>query len=172
METRYLSIAIQYYIAGRSATFAGSIPVAGNLFHHAVEMLLKGFLLDHHSASVLRNDFKHDLRKLWREFKRVSDDSAALAGFDATVSTLDSVEEVRYPGRRYVFATVRRKGPRPRVSGPAARSLKTYYVSLEEIDEFVTDMLRGRVTPGWIRALVAHGDGKAQYGRENLHRFV
>jgi len=32
----YLKITMQYYVAGRSAVFAA--PVAGNLFHHGVEM--------------------------------------------------------------------------------------------------------------------------------------
>jgi hypothetical protein len=34
----------QYYIAGRFAAFAWFHPVAGNLFHHAIEMYLKGAL--------------------------------------------------------------------------------------------------------------------------------
>lgn len=55
MENQYLSIAIQYYIAGRSAVFAGSMPVAGNLFHHAIEMFLKFLLLPHHSPQDLKD---------------------------------------------------------------------------------------------------------------------
>jgi hypothetical protein len=34
---------LQYYVNGRYATIAGFL-VAGNLFHHAIEMLLKGGL--------------------------------------------------------------------------------------------------------------------------------
>jgi len=54
MKDQYLTIAIQYYVAGRSASLANFMPVAGNLFHHAVEMLLKCFLLDSYSAIQLK----------------------------------------------------------------------------------------------------------------------
>ena len=37
----YLRIAIQYYVVGRHAALRGQMPVAGNVVHHAVEMLLK-----------------------------------------------------------------------------------------------------------------------------------
>jgi hypothetical protein len=34
----------QYYLAGRYGMFAGLMPVAANLHHHGIEMLLKGAL--------------------------------------------------------------------------------------------------------------------------------
>ncbi len=55
LGTQYLDVALQYHLAGRSAVFARSIPVAGNLFHHAVEMLLKFFLYDHYPGGQLKS---------------------------------------------------------------------------------------------------------------------
>ncbi len=72
MKDEYLNIAIQYYVAGRSAIFAGSIPVAGNLVHHAFEMLLKYLLLSSFSTRQLKKEFGHNLNKLWRAFKKVA----------------------------------------------------------------------------------------------------
>lgn len=42
LSSRFLDLALQYHVAGRSAYFAFSMPIAGNLLHHAIEMLLKG----------------------------------------------------------------------------------------------------------------------------------
>ena len=93
MDTEYLNLAIQYYIAGRSASFAYSIPVAGNIFHHAVEMLLKYFLISNNScsASKLKNDFGHNLKKLWDAFKKVMNDRT-LDKFDGLISDLRTQE--------------------------------------------------------------------------------
>jgi hypothetical protein len=40
----FVGNACQYYVAARFLVHAQCIPVCGNLFHHAVEMLLKGGL--------------------------------------------------------------------------------------------------------------------------------
>ena len=103
MENQYLTIAIQYYVAGRSASLAGFIPVAGNLFHHAIEMLLKCFLLRYYSASQLKGRFGHDLKKLWRAFKEVANDPT-LAKFDGHVSAMNKFEDLRYPRKGYGFS--------------------------------------------------------------------
>jgi hypothetical protein len=100
VNDQYLKIGIQYYVAGRSATFACFAPVAGNLFHHAIEMLLKCFLLQRYSAQQLKSRFGHDLEPLWTEFKREAKDSM-LDRFDTLVSALNKMEDLRYPGKRY-----------------------------------------------------------------------
>jgi len=50
----FVGNACQYYAAARFAVHAGCIPVCGNLFHHAVEMLLKGGLAKKTEAIALR----------------------------------------------------------------------------------------------------------------------
>jgi hypothetical protein len=167
---QYQHIAIHYYIAGRSATFAASIPVVGNLFHHAVEMLLKSFLLKYHSAPNLKRAFGHKLTKLWSAFKRVANEPA-LAKFDELVTELGTVEELRYPGKGYAFTISPSKVPRSPASGPAMLGLKHYHVNLEEIDELFAALLTGRVNPKFIRS-VLNAEAKSQYGRENQHPFI
>ncbi len=170
MEIQYLAIAIQYYVAGRSATFAHSMPVAGNLFHHAVEMVLKSFLVNSYSPIQLKKQFGHNLGKIWDEFKKVADDPA-LDKFDGLVSELNEVEDLRYPEKGYIFNISIYKGPPPKASGEATKDIKQYVVNLEEVDELLTALLSGRVTPGWIAGLLRSDDALAQYKRENKHPF-
>jgi len=44
LKNLYFRYATDYYVAARFAFFARSNPTAGNLFHHAVELYLKGSL--------------------------------------------------------------------------------------------------------------------------------
>src|SRR5258708_5472564 len=53
-DAEFLTLGIQYYTAGRSAAWAGLMPVCGNLCHHAVEMLLKAGLSRKHSLAELK----------------------------------------------------------------------------------------------------------------------
>ena len=59
----------QYYTMARFAMHAQCVPVCGNLFHHAVEMLLKGGLARKRPLSDLKDNMGHNLKVLWREFK-------------------------------------------------------------------------------------------------------
>ncbi|HEV3260883.1 MAG TPA: hypothetical protein VG013_28785, partial [Gemmataceae bacterium] len=40
----FFKIALEYYVNGRAACLSGCLFTTGNLFHHAVEMILKGEL--------------------------------------------------------------------------------------------------------------------------------
>ena len=96
-DTHFLDRGVQYYAAGRCAVLAGLIPVAGNLFHHAVEMLLKAHLSQTHSLRELSfKPFGHHLKNLWDVFKsRFPDEN--LDEFDQAISLINEFEELRYP---------------------------------------------------------------------------
>jgi hypothetical protein len=81
----------QYYTAARFATHAGCMPVAGNLFHHAVEFLLKGGLARKRPLSELKQ-MGHNLDVLWRAFKTDFPD-ASLERHDQTISSVDRFED-------------------------------------------------------------------------------
>lgn len=40
----YYELGLGYYVSGRAGYHAHAIPVAANLFHHAIEMFMKGYL--------------------------------------------------------------------------------------------------------------------------------
>ena len=174
MGHQYLAIAIQYYIAGRSAVFAQSVPVAGNLLHHAAEMLLKFLLIKNsYSADQFKNKFGHDLNKLWSEVKSIVKDST-LDKFDELLSGLNDFEDLRYPGKGYMISISVHRCKLPEVPKEFAEKefveTKQYQTCLEDIDEFVSAVLTDRVNPEWIKMLI-RGDALEQYKKDNKHPF-
>lgn len=168
MDDQYLTIGVQYYVVARSASFGYLIPVAGNLFHHAIEMFLKFLLLKYYSPGWLWREFMHDLKKLWKEYKSRTND-ASLAQYDDLISSLDKIEELRYPKKGYQFFIDFRKEYYSHSKGPIMKGMKEYRLNLEQIDQFVKELLMNRVNPDWIKNLLFHGDAKAQYEKDNLH---
>ena len=86
-KAAYFGLGVHYYVVARYAAFAQLVPVCGNLFHHAIEMFLKGYLAHHGEAELKK--LGHQLTVLWREFKYEVGD-AALDPFDTVVKELDS----------------------------------------------------------------------------------
>ena len=103
----FVRVACQYYVTARFAMQAQCFPVCGNLFHHAVEMLLKGGLARKRKVSDLK-DMGHDLKKLWKAFKTDFPDDV-LKRHDETISTLDKFDPLsrHQPFNRDVGAVVR-----------------------------------------------------------------
>jgi hypothetical protein len=129
----------QYYVAGRFAAFAWFHPVVGNLFHHAIEMYLKGALSKTKSLSDLRK-LSHDLPGIWAAFKVQAHD-AALDRFDATIAGLHDYEELRYPdsviakGMESTIDIIRSSLSTDATIGGS--SIPPYRVCVQEIDELV-----------------------------------
>jgi hypothetical protein len=92
----FYQLGLQYYAAARFASLGGLLPVSGNLFHHAVEMTLKGKLTHSLSLKQLQKTLGHDLKKIWHKFKALfpNDD---LSSFDQLIDRLDDFEKLRYP---------------------------------------------------------------------------
>src|SRR5437870_1212577 len=93
----FFSLGIQYYVTARFSAFAWFSPVCGNLFHHAIEMFVKGYLCERKSLEELKK-VGHRLCSLWACFKQEVADPA-LDRFDQTVTDLDEFESIRYPDR-------------------------------------------------------------------------
>ena len=72
------------------------VPVAGNLLHHAVEMILKGELSKKLSLEDIKKNYGHDLAKTWPAFKALHP-SEDLSRFDQLIAELDHFEKIRYP---------------------------------------------------------------------------
>jgi hypothetical protein len=91
----FVQNACQYYATARFAMHAGCMPVVGILFHHTVEMLLKGGLAQKRTPGELK-DMGHRLKLLWRVFKEDFPDPS-LSRHDRTISRLDKFDAIRYP---------------------------------------------------------------------------
>jgi hypothetical protein len=97
VEAHFLDLGVQYYVAARAAMLAGLVPVCGNIYHHAIEALLKSRLSQKYSRDTLsKKPFGHNLPTLWSEFKNEFP-GAAFAQHDRTVTNLDKFERLRYP---------------------------------------------------------------------------
>ncbi len=96
MRLEYFRLGTSYYVSGRFAHYANEVPVAGNLFHHAVEMLLKGCLVKAGVTEKERRALSHDLGQSWLTFRNHVPDPQ-LDAFSDTIVALDAFEDLRYP---------------------------------------------------------------------------
>jgi len=135
LRMRFFDSGFQYYVAARFAVTAGLVPVAGNLFHHAIEMCLKGELAKRLDEGQRRN-IGHKLTKLWSTFKKQMAAEDSLASFDPVIEQLSKFEDIRYPeglvlkGMLCTFAFGKAM---PAVSDPQ-RSEPVYQLAVGEID--------------------------------------
>lgn len=145
IATYFMQTGSQYYTMARFAMHAQCIPVCGNLFHHALEMLLKGGLARKRPLSDLKDNMGHNLKVLWREFKLEFPDRT-LRRHDKTISSLNKFEDIRYPDPIKVPSM----GVSAEWSGPAGtmttygglRTPKQYKLVVSPIDDLVADIFR------------------------------
>ena len=140
-----------------------------NLFHHAVEMMIKCDLAKTLTVKDLRA-LGHKLGDLWIEFKR-RNSGANLSHLDPAIDNLSRCEVLRYPdwlpsgGATYGIV------PTEADKGKASGSANTYVMSLEEIDQLFAELI---VTLGVqdLFQVTMMGPATAQtYAERNLHRL-
>ncbi len=134
-QAEFLTIGFQYYVAGRFAALGRLMPVAGNLLHHAVEMFLKGALVEWLDVKELKA-IEHNLPKLWERYQELSGNTE-LERYYGIVQQLQLFERIRYPDR-YIRdgAIISIDIDRPRAN-PGPSTEKTYHLVLEDIDVVV-----------------------------------
>jgi hypothetical protein len=139
---RFMQNGCQYYATARFAMHAQCMPVCGNLFHHAVEMMLKAGLARKRKLAELK-DMKHRLKVLWRAFKADFPDHA-LTRHDKTISSLDKFEAIRYPDVTFAI------GMTGQWWGPAAevktygemKTPKQFAIVVSDIDDLIVDVFK------------------------------
>jgi hypothetical protein len=134
----------QYYVAGRYGVFASLIPIAANLHHHAIEMLLKGALSKSMTLKEMKARLKHKLEKTWETFKAQANDTS-LNRFDGVIEELNKFEDIRYPdnllknGASMTFGITKAGAAMTSTSGV---SVPSYELCLEEIDELIAEIFK------------------------------
>jgi hypothetical protein len=139
----FMRIGCQYYAAARFAMHAQCMPVCGNLFHHAVEMILKGGLAQKRNLSDLK-DMGHNLKELWRDYKADFPDPA-LERHDKTISGLDKFEAIRYPDAnlKQIAVTAEWSGPAGKVTAyGGSKTPKQYALVVSDIDDLIADAFK------------------------------
>jgi hypothetical protein len=138
----FVGNACQYYATARFAMHAQCLPVLGNLFHHAVEMVLKGGLARKRELSELK-DMGHDLKALWRAFKE-DFPTPGLARHDKTISSLNKYEDIRYPGVKGSMAMAADwfSAPPPVTTRGGLKTPKQYPIVVRNIDNLIADVFK------------------------------
>jgi HEPN domain-containing protein len=141
LRIMYFDAALHYHITARYATTAWFAPASGNFAHHALEFYLKGALIEKLDEAA-RRKLRHDLKKLWRLYKRERK-NPALNDFDQTIQDINKFERIRYPEeiiRLGMLAEIGfvRNTPQPRPKPPAKTPPgERYQLALDEVDELV-----------------------------------
>lgn len=170
-QTEFLSLGIHYYLVGRFAALGHLMPVAGNLLHHSIEMLLKGALSEWLSFKRLK-DLGHNLPKLWQEYKK-REDTSELGKVEWAIDKLDKFEAIRYPDgylRNGAEITLKIHRAEPNFFGSEGiPTIHSYELALEDVDEAMMLLFRKlRINPDFFTAGLTE-DVKRYLALENLH---
>lgn len=141
---QFFTVGIQYYVVARFGAMAKLIPVAGNLYHHAVEMLLKGQLAKSHTLEQLKKNYSHRLSETWAAFKGLFP-AEDLSTFDSLIVALDRFERIRYPDnvlKEGMAATIGwTPAPPRRLEGQGA-NVPQYELAVTVLDRLVGELFR------------------------------
>jgi hypothetical protein len=199
---QFADFAVKYYVIARRAFFFKPYtPPSANLFHHAVEYLLKYAWLerrlsDHYPSGrklpeteeekqeyvgvmddlqqEMSSAFGHDLPKLWEAFKQLTAD-ASLVRFDDVIRELQKWERIRYPWFPQAAQSHRlllRKADRAAIA-QSAPPTDDYILCLEDMDElYSVALVAVQLNPEWLRQSYLWDDEAMEaYQRENYHRL-
>jgi hypothetical protein len=170
VKVHFAQLAVQYYIAGRTAALHQSIPVLGNLLHHAVEMSLKAALAANHSLSQLK-DLGHGLPRLWRAFAAAYP-AAALPRFEVAVTALHRFEDLRYPDSALASGAAMQlvlHRAHAVSSGPDIAGVPNYQLVLEDVDELQESIFAAmNLNPQFLSGSLSTR-AKAHLLEHNLH---
>lgn len=105
------------------------------MFHHALEMLIKGCLIKSYSSQDLKK-VGHDLSKLWSMLKS-STGMKILTRYDKTINDINKVELLRYPdamAEQGFILNIKLGIPKPsRIS--KKNNQPQYFVNVSDLDD-------------------------------------
>jgi hypothetical protein len=140
----FVQNAYQYYAVARFAMHAQCMPVCGILFHHTVEMFLKGGLVLKRPISELEA-MRHRLKVIWRAFK-ADFPEPSLERHNTAISRLDKFDVIRYPDailEHGMGTTAQWRCPAAEVIAYGGiKTPKQYVVVVSDIDDLVADVLK------------------------------
>jgi hypothetical protein len=169
VRVEFFQLAFQYYVAARFAASAHLLPVTGNLFHHAIEMFLKGELTKHLDEPERRR-IGHRLTKLWAAFKQQMPAGQSLASFDLIIDELDKFEDIRFPENivsRGMTCSIGFGKPLIASARTGSRPEPRYELSVPDIDRLVKTILdASEVNPLFFTAGY-HGPARTYLRRMN-----
>lgn len=149
----FVSCGCEYYATARFAIHAQRSWVCGNLFHHAVENLLKAGLSKNGKSLPELKRMGHRLKKLWRAYK-ADHPKVDLERHNKTINRLDKFEDIRYPNPALhsIGVSMEWSGePGEIKTYGGLRTPNKYAVVVRDIDDLVADLLK---TSSWNPGVV------------------
>jgi hypothetical protein len=140
-DEEFMTLGVQYYVAARSAAWAGLLPVCGNLYHHALEMLLKSGLSRKYSLPEIKSKFSHKLIDIWDAFKAAFP-STELPQFNTTIADINEFEDIRYPDKVLKSGALMLVDWRSIPAETGASSLKLYKLNASDVDRLIGEIFR------------------------------
>jgi len=143
-QMRAFEYGLQYLVAGRFSVASGFSQTSANLLHHAIELLLKGCLVEHVGLKNLpRGRDGHNLNALWSKFREHFSDES-LERFTPVINDLDKFEHIRYPENLVagggLFGVGFPSGARHKqLTGEKSPE---YQISVEDVDELVQTLFK------------------------------
>ena len=134
LSSVFLELGCQYYASARFCASQFYMPICATLFHHAIEMLLKGYLIRFEDSAELKKT-GHYLVTLWSMFTSANGDTG-LHKFDKAISDLDQVELLRYPDKMVDegFVLNVRLGVTSPTQLPGLENHPQYFVNVSDLD--------------------------------------
>jgi hypothetical protein len=166
-DKEFMRLGVQYYVASRSAPWAGLLPVCGNLYHHTLEMFLKAGLSRKRSLLELKKQFSHRLIDIWNAFK-ADFPSTTLLQFDTTIADIEEFEDVRYPNnvlKNGAQMLVDWKSTPVQIVGPSAPPM--YRLNVNDIDRLIGEIFGVSSRNSLFFTSSLKPDARAMLARDN-----
>ncbi|MDD2943916.1 MAG: hypothetical protein PHC51_13245 [bacterium] len=147
MSDAFYVIGCQYFALAAYCADRMYLPIAATLYHHAIEMLLKGFLAKSKTSDDLKG-LGHNLKLLWHEFKALAS-TAELARYDTTIIQLNDIELLRYPDSIVDKGFVLKIGlgtPIP-IDLPGTEGLPQYLIDVSDVNAIATAIFKAGNVP-------------------------
>jgi hypothetical protein len=161
------NVGLEYYVTARTAVFHDHYQVAGNLFHHAFEMMLKGLLFARsvHVPQVLRQH-RHNLPWFWSEVLPILGFDGGR--FDEFIEDLHRWELVRFgdfpEGKT---RSLQIEGVRYKRAVPMAMNVDLYLLCLVDADELFMLLTREMAWPAQYVLRLIGAQAMEDYKRQN-----
>jgi hypothetical protein len=168
LKNEYFVYATQYYAAARFAAISKLMPVAGLLFHYALEMFLKGHLcltLKEHE----RKNLSHRLEEeVWPAFKNVVQDSD-LDRYDRVISAIDIYWDRRYPDDILQTGMTERIGfgAPPPIPTVTPKPLPHFELTFDSVDSLVALIFKKSGKNPKIFKAYVFGEARDYLAKEN-----
>jgi hypothetical protein len=134
----FTQLGFEYYLSARFCLLSRLHHIAGNVFHSAIEMFLKGELVRVIELEKLKK-IGHDLKKLWRHFVINNRTDIDLQSDTASIEQIDLFERIRYPDNLIsegmeLQVTIH---PGDHIESDGVIQLPTYRLSLALMDRLI-----------------------------------